>query len=719
MKKYLLLFFPMWCFAQPNVPIGAIPQTPLFRSTDRIIGLTNTVAPSGRSITLANLFGSMQKLTNWMGSTNLQFLTPFNYGAVGDGVTDDTVAIQAWASALCANMYPGYLAPAPGGFYKITAPITFTNSVKIFGSGGAKVASGNPYSPSQIRQFTRNTSGLLFTVANDSLHLEDIVVTTDPALDRNYTNMSCYGIATTGGAPDMDCSLITSCMVQGFGEGYHLFSNANTKLLTSNAGNNAIGAHLAGSVPNNLSLDSCLMSYNFTNQVVWEAKGVIINCDLCANSSGAVNSRESLTVHGDLLILGSRFEDYNTVSCVYVDSGSKFVANDVYFGDFAPPNLSKYAVYTTNGAVYLLDCTYQLANSNGLSVFTDSTTAQSSVIFANEPVGEFLSVAGVGGYTNWTSLYRNARADQTGGYPGPATPASQRYPGLLSFDPGAPDGTHNSALWTWATFTTLGFNTVFPINLFQYAFDKTNLMTLATLFATNLYPAHVAFALSDYPNQSVTASLTNVTYVMNSNGVFTLPAVSSQIAGTKFVVKSIPPANNVKVTANGGSDTIDQLGSYFLNVTNQCGVFVADPGNTNWIVESYTPTNTLPISESQVTGLVADLTARQVIAANFTSISNPFTAFLATYTNNTGARATLTMLYALNLGGGASDQSTIIYTNITTKENYDFTLATPSVASVLHGVFTVQLSPLDVVECLTNLVGGGSSAAINRSFLKY
>lgn len=57
------------------------------------------------------------------------YAAPQHFGAVGDGVTDDTAAVQAWATATAGAI--GYL---PAGNYRLTAPITCAQ-ITIRGAG--------------------------------------------------------------------------------------------------------------------------------------------------------------------------------------------------------------------------------------------------------------------------------------------------------------------------------------------------------------------------------------------------------------------------------------------------------------------------------------------------------------------------------------------------------------------------------------------------------
>lgn len=67
--------------------------------------------------------------------------TPFDYGGVGNGVADDTVACQAWLNALCASNGAGF-GLLPYGLWKITDTLLYTftthryRNFGIIGMGG-------------------------------------------------------------------------------------------------------------------------------------------------------------------------------------------------------------------------------------------------------------------------------------------------------------------------------------------------------------------------------------------------------------------------------------------------------------------------------------------------------------------------------------------------------------------------------------------------------
>lgn len=80
-------------------------------------------------------------------STKLfDFMTVADFGAVGDGTTDDTAAVQAAIVAAEADARSLHLIGLGGCVFKITAPLSITGPLRLVGTGTAQsrlVASGN------------------------------------------------------------------------------------------------------------------------------------------------------------------------------------------------------------------------------------------------------------------------------------------------------------------------------------------------------------------------------------------------------------------------------------------------------------------------------------------------------------------------------------------------------------------------------------------------
>ena len=69
------------------------------------------------------------------------------YGAVGDGITDDTLAINACFAAAAATPGAFVVFPATTAFYLITGPIRVLASASILGGGATTIAQQTQYKP--------------------------------------------------------------------------------------------------------------------------------------------------------------------------------------------------------------------------------------------------------------------------------------------------------------------------------------------------------------------------------------------------------------------------------------------------------------------------------------------------------------------------------------------------------------------------------------------
>src|SRR6266481_817204 len=83
-----------------------------------------------KQVTFSNLVAAVNTRNGWV--------TPYDFGAAGDGITDDTVALQQWLNVAEASNYVAYLAPARGNYYMITDTLWATNSqgLRLIGAGG-------------------------------------------------------------------------------------------------------------------------------------------------------------------------------------------------------------------------------------------------------------------------------------------------------------------------------------------------------------------------------------------------------------------------------------------------------------------------------------------------------------------------------------------------------------------------------------------------------
>ncbi len=302
-------------------------------------------------------------------SLALEYSTPQQFGAKGDGVTDDTAALQSWLADASVHQKVALLPPAPGGFYKITSELSVSNGLYLSGAGGGKHATSGFYTTtSQIRQFTPGQNGLHLYNAVDSIRIDDVAISTDFAYD--YTNHG-VGIYFDGGAGDSDCSILKQCLVMGFGTGLNLASAANTSITGCSFGWNGTGVSISG-VANNITLESCQLSYNYGHQVYSLAADnlIIKGCDVAAEtpaSQGVYVQNNS-----SLIMLGCRFEDYSTNVMLIATTtspqwGPTLTLVGTRFYNFS--GAYRYSVATTNTlSSTFLNCFFEAQGTDGYSL---------------------------------------------------------------------------------------------------------------------------------------------------------------------------------------------------------------------------------------------------------------------------------------------------------------------------------------------------------------
>lgn len=135
------------------------------------------------------------------GGSSLDWVIVTDYGATGDGTTDDTTAIQA---ALDATPQGGVCYfPVPSSAYKITAALTIPHMMRVCGGGSYL----GRYT--QITQATANTSAFISSSTNGQ-----------HTVFEGLTIQGQTGGQTAGAAINTSQSVIVSrCLIYGFRDG--------------------------------------------------------------------------------------------------------------------------------------------------------------------------------------------------------------------------------------------------------------------------------------------------------------------------------------------------------------------------------------------------------------------------------------------------------------------------------------------------------------------
>jgi len=239
-----------------QLPIQTAPSTTGFiYPNDLQITATGSTAPR----TLANRFADVANVKD--------------FGAVGDGITDDTIAIQA---AINSNK-PVYL-PEPSNFYKITGYLIFNSTSTMYGDGigtRIKMIVPAPYyvqpaiivmqtAPSTLlenfsvdhdgTQFTTTTTFLPALVAGavgDARGCALLIMGNKSIISKlNVLNgwdcgigIGNYQIFTTGSqAQGPDQVLVNDCKTYNCGCGYHAYGGAPNGWYHQGAGVNFLTA---------------------------------------------------------------------------------------------------------------------------------------------------------------------------------------------------------------------------------------------------------------------------------------------------------------------------------------------------------------------------------------------------------------------------------------------------------------------------------------------
>lgn len=280
----------------PRQPLLSVPSALQANVANRAAVATNLVdgGLSLREVPAASLFGSVP-LSSLAGITHLQMdpatdsayrdantnqvraivqttsgpgrLTPMEFGAKGDGITDDTTALQAWIDACQTRNLVAELPPA-SAFYRITDSIVVRKpgGLTLVGAGGqSHITGGPPYTRSRLHQVTPGKHGLVITnftgsaTPTDNIYLQGFMVTAE-----TYSPTS-YGIAFNGGIPDSDVNVIMNVATKNFGVGLFDGSGCNMSVISCSFGYCGDGIQINGPVVNSVFIQSTILTGNRSN----------------------------------------------------------------------------------------------------------------------------------------------------------------------------------------------------------------------------------------------------------------------------------------------------------------------------------------------------------------------------------------------------------------------------------------------------------------------
>jgi hypothetical protein len=212
-----------------------------------------------------------------------QYVSVKDFGAVGDGVTDDTVAIQAAVNNGVAAVY----VPATTTYYKITDDITVPNGVTVYGDGW----------DSLIQQVTLNKDVF---IAGNSNTFRALRLKVADGNDTDFVN--CVYASAVNNLSVLDCFLELGDLG---GVGVHIRNVQNSVV----RGNRIYGGkYTSGAGPAASAADILLYSSGASERH-------IIDGNFCLSNNSQGIFIDALGYDGDILVSNNTCVTLDTTTC--------------------------------------------------------------------------------------------------------------------------------------------------------------------------------------------------------------------------------------------------------------------------------------------------------------------------------------------------------------------------------------------------------------------
>jgi hypothetical protein len=315
-------------------------------------------------------------------SNSLPSISVMSFGAKGDGVTDDTTAVQNWANYICSTNIIGIVPAAPGGCYLLSSAIGFSNTFNMQGAGGSAYPAGD-FGATKCRfaQSTRGANCLEITNYADSVTMYGIAVTNLAA--NNFTNLDSYGFHFTG-AVGSHMGRITQCSAVNFGRGFYAVDLAASEFIACGANYNAIGFELTNILSNGnypFHMDSCVCAFNYSNQVVCASTTMPFLIENCIITPFASHAKSLISYSPSTTILNCRFLDGSAESVICLSGGTANLIGVTMQSAGGVDGI--YSVLATN-CILNVQSSLALSNSlNGASVYLSGANSR---LFATPPL---------------------------------------------------------------------------------------------------------------------------------------------------------------------------------------------------------------------------------------------------------------------------------------------------------------------------------------------
>ena len=232
------------------------------------------------------------------------YITPEMFGAIGDGVTDDTDAIQN-AINYGVSYWHGLAIILRGVTYKVTRPLTLSNGVRLMGIN-TKMYAGNFGYTTILAKFADNNK---LPILNASSNDEDDYGYTSPEIryeeiyvsDLTLGGNAFCGIKCKAFSSKFENITISDCKV-----GIHAFSTFCTYFEKISCTHCEIGM-ICHDTHSNATIEKCWFNYGLS---------ILNDTDLSQIVNETISILETtkktglVVIHGEISIIKSNFEAY-------------------------------------------------------------------------------------------------------------------------------------------------------------------------------------------------------------------------------------------------------------------------------------------------------------------------------------------------------------------------------------------------------------------------
>lgn len=301
-----------------------------------------------------------------------------NYGAVGDGVADDTASIISCVAAAKTAKGSIFL---PAGTYKTTAAsiVLDWEGASVFGDSGSVFGAASTIT-------TTSTTATVISVPADynSVKIRNLIIT-----GPGRATSTGYGISLRGdqgSVTNVDFAEISGIRVEGFGTGMYFRGVANSQVLASAFVNNNVGVDSLGNNNSNIFQNCAFAADGGTQNAVGlqmnEGCGCsVISCDF---PGPALATGLKLIGAQAVSILGGNFEMYGGVGVEATTGNSRFIMSGVTIRNMTgTPTSTSYSVIVTSNAASFLECNFaSTVTTTGASVRINDVTTR-NLLFQN------------------------------------------------------------------------------------------------------------------------------------------------------------------------------------------------------------------------------------------------------------------------------------------------------------------------------------------------